>query len=744
MKPVGAMAAARQAFGDTARAYSAFFFLDSAPAGALLMAGTFVYPNIGGSGLLAALVGVAVTRLFKFPDAQNSIYILNSLLVGLSLGAFYQLGLHLAALIVAGATLAVFASAALADLFWRQERLPVLVIPFLLVAAVTALVAKEVNEITPFVAYHHVASSWLPDRANAFFSMLGATFFSVHPVAGAVVLAVMLWRSRYLALLAVAAVLVGQLGFLLLGVTPQPMLLAWAGFNLVLTAIAIGGIFTVPGIASFMTAMLAVVLTGLLLIACQDLLFVYGLPLIALPYIVVTLIFLLALRTRLSVAPPWLVAQPGMPEQNYERARLARVRNGDVNSVPLLLPVFGRWQVYQGFDGEHTHRAPWQHALDFHITEDGKSFAGAGESLEEFYCFGLPVLSPVHGQVVRVRDYLADNPPGDVDVKNNWGNFVLIRLDSGLHVLLAHLKQHSVKVKESEWIVPGKPLAACGNSGRSPQPHLHLQVQRSARLGSPTEPFHLCSLLRHQGDGASEYLVNARPRVGDTLEAAVLDPRLADPLHLPVGRQFTYQVEGDGLPPDTRRHLQVELTLLGQFRLVSDTGASAAFEEKNGVLAFYDRQGPKDILLDTWLLACGLTPLSENAHQWSDSPSAQLLPLDPWRRLLLKAMHPLGCGLDSRYQREFIADDGLWRQRGQHELRLGANVLRSDTECLIDPELGCRTMTCHFGARQWRAQLTELGLASDEGVPGWHLSPEQGQAQNQNQKQNQNLMEFSL
>jgi hypothetical protein len=102
-----------------------------------------------------------------------------------------------------------------------------------------------------------------------------------------------------------------------------------------------------------------VVLTGLLLIACQDLLFVYGLPLIALPYIVVTLIFLLALRTRLSVAPPWLVAQPGMPEQNYERARLARVRNGDVNSVPLLLPVFGRWQVYQGFDGEHTHRAPW-------------------------------------------------------------------------------------------------------------------------------------------------------------------------------------------------------------------------------------------------------------------------------------------------------------------------------------------------------------------------------------------------
>ncbi len=724
------MAAVRQGLGDTARAYAAFFFLDSPLAGALLMAATFVYPNTGASGLLAALVGTALARLFRFPDTRNSVYILNSLLVGLSLGAFYRLDLHLAALIAAGAAFAVFASAALADLFWRQERLPVLVIPFLLVAAVTALVAKEFNQITPVVAHNPFLLAWLPGWANAFLTMLGATFFSVHPVAGAVVLAAMVWRSRYLALLAVAAVLVGQLGFRLLGVTPQPMVLAGAGFNLVLTAIAIGGIYTVPGAASFLTAMLAVVLTGLLLIACQDLLFVYGLPLIALPYIGVTLLFLLALRTRLSVAPPWLAAQPGMPEQNYESARLARVRNGDVNSVPLLLPVFGRWQVYQGFDGEHTHRPPWQHALDFHITQDGKSYSGQGEALEEFYCFGLPVLSPAHGQVVRVCDHLADNPPGEVDTKNNWGNFVLVRLDSGLHVLLAHLRQHSARVKEGEWIVPGKLLASCGNSGRSPQPHLHLQVQRSAQLGSATEAFHLCSLLRCEGDGASEYLVNARPQAGDTLEAAVVDPRLATPLHLPVGRQFTYQVEGDGLPPATVRHLQVELTLLGQFRLASDTGASAAFEEKNGVLAFYDRQGPQDILLDIWLLACGLTPLSENAHRWRDAPSAQLLPLDLPRRLLLKTMRPLNCGLDSHYQRDFLAGEGLWRQRGQHELRLGAKVLRADTECQIDPELGCRTLTCHFGARHWRAQLTELGLAGDGGVPGWHISRGDGPTQN--------------
>lgn len=719
MRPAGPVIRLWRGVGEIARAYSALFFLDSPPAGGLLLAATFVYPNVGGAGLAAALVGSWVAGLFDFPRAQRCTCVLNALLVGLSLGAFYQLNWQLASLIAAGAALAVFTSAALADLFWRQERLPVLVIPFLLVAGVAALAARQIDGLTPMPAYGGSYSTpWLPAWADSFLGMLGATFFTVHPLAGAVVLIVMAWRSRYLALLSVAALLVGQLGFILLRVDPPPLLLVWAGFNLVLTSIAIGGIYTVPGIAGFLTAMLAALLTTLLLLACQDLLLVYRLPVIALPYIVITLIFLLALRTRVSIAPPWLAAQPGMPEQNYERARLARVRNGEVNSVPLLLPVFGRWQIYQGFNGEHTHRPPWQHALDFHVTQDGSSFSGKGEHLDEFYCFGLPVLCPVNGKVVRVRDHLPDNAPGEVDTKNNWGNFVLIQLDSGLHVLLAHLKQHSVRVKESEWVTPGKLLGACGSSGRSPQPHLHLQVQRAAHLGSPTEPFHLCSLLHHHDDGTSEYLVNARPRVGDILEAALVDPRLATPMHLPVGRQLTYLLEGDGVPPDTRHRLQVELTLLGQFRLVSDTGASAAFEEKNGVLAFYDRQGPKDALLDAWLLACGLTPLSENAHLWSDSPSAQLLPLPYPGRLLMKVLHPLGCGIASHYQRELIGEDGAWQQSGRHELRLGGSWLYAQTQCVIEPELGCRIIILEFGARRWRAQLTELGLAADEGVPG--------------------------
>ena len=69
MSTAGLLAASKRYLADTARAYSALFFLDSPVAGALLLAGTFAYPNIGGAGLLTALVGLLVTP--RTPSAPS-------------------------------------------------------------------------------------------------------------------------------------------------------------------------------------------------------------------------------------------------------------------------------------------------------------------------------------------------------------------------------------------------------------------------------------------------------------------------------------------------------------------------------------------------------------------------------------------------------------------------------------------------------------------------------------------------
>ena len=56
---------------------------------------------------------------------------------------------------------------------------------------------------------------------------------------------------------------------------------------------------------------------------------------------------------------------------------------------------------------------------------------------------------------------------------------ILEQRDSGAYVVLAHLRRGSIQVREGASVVAGQQVAACGNSGNSTQPHLHLQVMSS-------------------------------------------------------------------------------------------------------------------------------------------------------------------------------------------------------------------------------------------------------------------------
>jgi murein DD-endopeptidase MepM/ murein hydrolase activator NlpD len=56
--------------------------------------------------------------------------------------------------------------------------------------------------------------------------------------------------------------------------------------------------------------------------------------------------------------------------------------------------------------------------------------------------------------------------------------------------MYAHLKQGSVRVKSGDRIVAGQVLGLLGNSGNTPEPHLHLQLMdRNSPLGGQGLPF---------------------------------------------------------------------------------------------------------------------------------------------------------------------------------------------------------------------------------------------------------------
>lgn len=698
------------------RAYATILFLNNPVSGLFILLGTLFFPNLGIAGLIGAITGLALARFLNFPQISSGMHIYNSLLVGLSLGAFFQLDYYLVMLIILGSVLAVFLTVALAAALWRHDELPVLSLPFVIVAMTMAFAARSYQNLEYYIAPYTAAGDFINVSADTFFSAMGAIYFMANPMVGLVLFFIIIIHSRYLALLALGGYIVGYALLILLTGNMNPNLAAWSGFNFALTAMAVGGIFTIPGIYSFIVAMISAALAALVTTAMQNLLLGYGLPVMAFPFLITTLTVLAALRRRVGLSAPYLPAMPALPEINYERARLAKVRNGEIGSIPLLAPFYGEWEIYQGFNGEHTHIAPWQHALDFYMLEEAKSFSGEGLELDDFFCFGLPVLSPVYGVVIRTYDRFNDNSPGEMDTSNNWGNFVLIRLDTGSHVLLAHLKKGSIKIREKDRVEPGVVLAACGNSGRSPQPHLHLQTQHDAALGSPTVPFHLASVVIDNNKSAPSYQVVSRPDKGDHVQPAENDDKLARNLHLPVGRSLNYKMQCEEKNFSIERKMHVEVSLLGQYRLLSDSGASAAFEESNGVLAFYDRSGPKDVVLDTWLLANGLTPLTDKAFNWKDSPSASLLPLTFFQRLWLHSSYTLGCGLNSQYQRSWNKQDNQWVQSANHQLK---NIWIAKTHSMISPDKGCVAYSLEFNNQTYVAELTDIGLISDEGIPGW-------------------------
>ncbi len=185
------------------------------------------------------------------------------------------------------------------------------------------------------------------------------------------------------------------------------------------------------------------------------------------------------------------------------RAGLARSRvmeSAEIRFRPapppraLRLPFEGYWLVTQGHGCRTNHRLGGfggDYAWDFvRFSPAGRTVKDGYETSRrnaDSYSFGLPVLAPADGTVIRVVGDVPDNEGlkeyprrtllEDLE-RPQWifGNFVVVDIGEGAFVLMAHLQQGSVTVKTGDRVVAGDPIARCGNSGNTVQPHLHLQV----------------------------------------------------------------------------------------------------------------------------------------------------------------------------------------------------------------------------------------------------------------------------
>jgi len=171
----------------------------------------------------------------------------------------------------------------------------------------------------------------------------------------------------------------------------------------------------------------------------------------------------------------------------------SRVQNSPVNRVPSHgTNAFGSSYAIDLVPvDEHGRSAPrtWRGLV-------------AHEPPEIFVGFGRPILAPVTGTVALVHDREPDHEArrsqlalvpymlgqrrrARLGAPGLAGNHMVIAIGSdGPFVLLAHLQQGSVQVQPGQPVSVGVPVARCGNSGNSTEPHLHLQVSDSTEWTS--------------------------------------------------------------------------------------------------------------------------------------------------------------------------------------------------------------------------------------------------------------------
>ena len=599
----------REILQSVLNSYSQVFFSSSKLLAVLLLVISFFDYGAGMGGLFAVLVanslawGLGYNRYL----VSTGLYGYNSLLVGLGVGLFYQPSIEVFLLIVVASVVTFFITIVFQGVLGKYG-LPFLSIPFLFGIWIVALSGGDLSALNisergiytynelysiggqTFVnMYDFLENNIKNSYIRIYFHSLGAIFFQTHLLAGIVIAFGLLIYSRITFVLSLLGFSVAFLFYKVVGIEFTSLGYTFIGFNYILTAIALGGYYLVPGRISFGWIIIMLPAVVLITTSTQQIFLLLKISPYSLPFNVVVLMFLYALKLR-EKRPRKLLETPvqlGKPEKNLYLYSGNLKRFPAAYPVSATLPFFGDWTVSQGHSGEYTHKGAWKHAWDFIITDqNGKQFKGTGDFHEDYFCYGKAVVAPFDGTVVEAVNHITDNIIGDVNTKENWGNTVIIKHNDYLYAKLSHLKYHSVEVKPGDQVKKGQLLGRCGNSGRSPYPHLHFQFQVTPYIGSVTLDYPFGHYLLKENKGYS--LKNFDfPKKDDVLVNPSKNELLNKSLHFIPGQRLNIQVEVDSNKQKWRKTAGTH-TWVVQTDVYNNTFLKC---EKDGGLAYLHNNG---------------------------------------------------------------------------------------------------------------------------------------------------------
>ncbi len=501
--------------------YSILFFSNHKVFSLLLLLISFFNPVAGFSGFIAAFTAVIMAKFMGFNTSQtkSGIFSFNALILGIGFGSFFETSPVFYLLLIVGALFTLVLSVTFNGLLGKYG-LPFLSLPFIITFWMILLASKEfsnlglsqrniywINEMyaaggKPLLSiFNSIESIPFPKWLAAYFRALSAIFFQDNILAGLLLSIGLVLYSR----IAFSLSLIGFFGAYLFndftgafqaGINPYHL-----GSNYMMVAIAIGGFFAIPSVYSYIWAFFSIPITNIMVISLSKIFGVFLLPVFSLPFCLMILLYLYFLKMRTITGKLVLTPiQHFSPEINLYQYKNNNERLKDEYYFKFYLPFMGTWTVTQGYEGSITHKDDWSKALDFMILDNElKSYSGAGTSLENFYCYNKPVLAPADGYVQEIADFIEDNEIGEINREQNWGNTIVLYHLPGLYAKLSHLKKNSFTVSQGDYVKKGQVIAYCGNSGRSPEPHLHFQIQSTPYIGSKTFAYPLSYYFQQEG-----------------------------------------------------------------------------------------------------------------------------------------------------------------------------------------------------------------------------------------------------
>jgi len=492
----------------TLNSYSAIFFFNNKLLAGVILFVSFFNFYAGLSGLIAVLIAVVAANSMGFDKfiLKKGHYSFNALLTGMGMGTFFNPGYVFFSLLLLAALITLILSVTLGG-WLNKYGLPFLSIPFVITFWLIVLPSSQyenlgltqhnifwINEVYAIGGnqmlnfFQTVDALPVYKMVDIYLRSMSSIFFQDNLITGLFISVALLICSRIAFSLSVIGFVSAYIFAQFTGSEAASITYYNIGANYIMVAIALGGFFIIPSGYSYLWTVLLVPLTSLVLLFLSKMFGFIHLPVFSLPFSFVVIFFVHFLMLRTTTSKLKLTPfQYYSPEINLYTFKNNQERLSNLLFFPLYLPFWGEWTVTQGQDGKHTHKEDWGKAFDFMLLDDElKSHTSNGQLCDNYYCYNKPVLAPADGIVEEITSNIDDNEPGKVNTINNWGNTIIIRHLPGLYTQLSHLKKGTFKVVRGDSVRRGDVLAFCGNSGRSPEPHIHFQVQTAPIVGTRT------------------------------------------------------------------------------------------------------------------------------------------------------------------------------------------------------------------------------------------------------------------